>query len=108
MPREFDLKIGDAATVNGGEDLTVVGLYHCGSLLLDVAIIVDQEFVRQVSRFDPYTVCSFYVEPTGEIPNDEIVAQDAGSVSRSVAVCLDADIADLRWQPVRKLVQQQR
>lgn len=73
IAEEFDLKIGDTLTVNG-EDLTVVGLYHCGSLLLDVAIIVDQEFVRQVSRFDPYTVCSFYVEPTGEIPNDEIVA----------------------------------
>lgn len=73
IAEEFDLKIGDTLTVNG-EDLTVVGFYHCGSLLLDVAIIVDQEFVRQVSRFDPYTVCSFYVEPTGEIPNDEIVA----------------------------------
>ena len=73
IAEEFDLKVGDTLTVNG-EDLTVVGFYHCGSLLLDVAIIVDQEFVRQVSRFDPYTVCSFYVEPTGEIPNDEIVA----------------------------------
>ncbi len=73
IAEEFGLKIGDTLTVNG-EDLTVVGFYHCGSLLLDVAIIVDQEFVRQVSRFDPYTVCSFYVEPTGEIPNDEIVA----------------------------------
>jgi putative ABC transport system permease protein len=73
IAEEFDLQIGDTLTVNG-EALTVVGFYHCGSLLLDVAIIVDQEFVRQVSRFDPYTVCSFYVEPTGEIPNDEIVA----------------------------------
>lgn len=73
IAEEFDLQIGDTLTVNG-EELTVVGFYHCGSLLLDVAIIVDQDFVRQVSRFDPYTVCSFYVEPTGEIPNDEIVA----------------------------------
>ena len=41
IAEEFDLKIGDTLTVNG-EDLTVVGFYHCGSLLLDVAIIVDQ------------------------------------------------------------------
>lgn len=70
---EFDVGVGDSLTVNG-EPLTVVGIYYCGSLLLDMAVIVDQNVVREMSRFDPYTVCSFYVEPTGEIPNDEIVA----------------------------------
>ncbi len=73
IAEEFDLGLGDTFVVNG-EELTVVGIYYCGSLLLDIAIIVDQEYVRQASRFDPNTVCSFYVEPTGEIPNEEIVA----------------------------------
>ncbi|MHC4879752.1 MAG: ABC transporter permease [Planctomycetota bacterium] len=73
IAEEFELELGDTFVVNG-EELTVVGIYYCGSLLLDIAIIVDQEYVRQASRFDPNTVCSFYVEPTGEIPNEEIVA----------------------------------
>ncbi|MBI1312869.1 FtsX-like permease family protein [bacterium] len=73
IAEEFNVGLGDLLIVNG-EKLKVVGIYFCGSLLLDMAIVVDQDFVRQISRFDPYTVCSFYVEPTGEIPNDEIVA----------------------------------
>lgn len=72
IAEEFEVGIGDKLTVNNVE-LEVVGLYYCGSLLLDMAIIVDQELLRQVTRFDPNTVCSFYVEPTGEISNDEIV-----------------------------------
>ena len=72
IAEEFKLKLGSSFRVNGA-DLNVVGIYHCGSLLLDIAIIVDQGLVRKISLFDPRTVCSFYVEPTGEIPNDELV-----------------------------------
>lgn len=69
---EFKVGIGDTLVVNGAE-FKLVGIYHCGSLLLDVAIIVDQPIVRQMSLFDPAVVCSFYVEPTGEVPNDKLV-----------------------------------
>jgi putative ABC transport system permease protein len=72
IAEEFNVGIGDSFKVNGA-DLEVVGIYYCGSLLLDVAIIVEQPIVRQMSLFDPGVVCSFYVEPTGEIPNDTIV-----------------------------------
>lgn len=69
---EFEVGIGDQLVVNGAE-FELVGIYHCGSLLLDVAIIVEQPIVRQMSLFDPDVVCSFYVEPTGEVPNDKLV-----------------------------------
>jgi putative ABC transport system permease protein len=69
---EFKVGIGDSLTVNGA-GFEVIGIYYCGSLLLDVAIIVEQPIVRQMSLFDPGVVCSFYVEPTGEISNEKIV-----------------------------------
>jgi len=72
IAEEFDAGVGDKLTVNG-VDFEIVGIYHCGSLLLDIAIIVDQPIVRQMSLFDPDVVCSFYVEPTGEIPNEKLV-----------------------------------
>lgn len=72
IAEEFEVGVGDSLTVNGA-DFEVVGIYYCGSLLLDVAIIVEQPIVRQMSLFDPAVVCSFYVEPTGEIPNEKIV-----------------------------------
>lgn len=72
IAEEFDVNVGDSITANGA-DFEIVGIYYCGSLLLDMAIIVDQPIVRQMSLFDPGVVCSFYVEPTGEISNDKLV-----------------------------------
>jgi putative ABC transport system permease protein len=72
IAEQFKVGLGDTLNVNGA-DFEIVGIYHCGSLLLDVAIVVDQPIVRQMSLFDPATVCSFYAEPTGEIPNEELV-----------------------------------
>lgn len=72
IAEEFEVGIGDSIVVNG-VSFEVVGLYHCGSLLLDIAIVAEQSLVRQMSLFDPEIVCSFYVEPTGDVPNDELV-----------------------------------
>ena len=72
IAEEFEVGIGDSITANGA-DFEIVGIYYCGSLLLDMAIIVDQPIVRQMSLFDPGVVCTFYVEPTGEISNDKLV-----------------------------------
>ena len=72
IAEEFEVGVGDSITANGA-DFEIVGIYYCGSLLLDMAIIVDQPIVRQMSLFDPGVVCSFYVEPTGEISNDKLV-----------------------------------
>ena len=72
IAEEFEVGVGDSIKANGA-DFEIVGIYYCGSLLLDMAIIVDQPIVRQMSLFDPGVVCSFYVEPTGEISNDKLV-----------------------------------
>lgn len=72
IAEEFEVGVGDSINANGA-DFEIVGIYYCGSLLLDMAIIVDQPIVRQMSLFDPGVVCSFYVEPTGEISNDKLV-----------------------------------
>lgn len=72
IAEEFEVGVGDSITANGA-DFEIVGIYYCGSLLLDMAVIVDQPIVRQMSLFDPGVVCSFYVEPTGEISNEKIV-----------------------------------
>ncbi len=74
IAEENKLKLGDTFKVNG-IDLKVVGIYHCGSLLLDVAIVVDQGFLRGLNLFDAGSVCSYYVEPTGEIPNERLAEQ---------------------------------
>ncbi len=58
---EFDIKLGDSMVING-HPFTVVGFYHTGSLLLDVAIITDIDVFRNVARFDPQTISSLYIE----------------------------------------------
>ncbi|MFP6765827.1 MAG: ABC transporter permease [Planctomycetaceae bacterium] len=70
--REFEVGIDDTFVVNGRR-LNIVGLYFAGSLLLDSTIIADAEVVRQMSLFDRNTISSFYVEPTGDLPNEELI-----------------------------------
>ena len=73
IAEEVNKDVGDTIRVNG-HDLTIVGIYHCGSLLLDVAIIVDIDQLRAITRFDPATVCCFYIEPAGRVDDDELAA----------------------------------
>lgn len=89
IAEEFEVGVGDSMIVNG-VSFEIVGLYHCGSLLLDVAIVADQELVRQMSLFDPEVVCSFYVEPNGDTTADELVL-------RIRELFRDRDLAN--WQP---------
>ncbi len=74
IAEENKVGVGDHFVVNG-IDLEIVGIYHCGSLLLDVAIVVDQSYLRGLGLFDPGAVCSFYVEPTGEVPTEQLAEQ---------------------------------
>ena len=69
---EFEIGVGDSFIVNGRE-LEIVGIYFCGSLLLDSAIVADADIIREISLFDENTLSSFYVEPTGEIPVDDLI-----------------------------------
>ena len=65
-------QVGDQIEVNG-QQMKIVGLYECGSILLDVAIILDIDVVRDITRFDPQTVSCFYIEQTGDLKNEVIV-----------------------------------
>lgn len=71
-------QVGDSISINGA-DFTVVGIYHCGSLMLDVTILLDGDTVRQLGWFDSQAVSGFYLEPDGTVSNDDIarIATDA-------------------------------
>ena len=67
----FHKKIGDPLRVDGF-DLTIVGIYHCGSLLLDVAIVLDGAGVRRISKFDDALVSSIYIESDGTLTKSQL------------------------------------
>jgi putative ABC transport system permease protein len=71
IAQEFGKTLGDTLKVNG-YDVTIVGTYYCGSMLLDVSILMDIGSVRSISRFDPESVSVFYVETTGTRGDDEL------------------------------------
>ena len=71
---EFNKTIGDKLVANGAE-LTIIGIYHCNMLLLDVAIIVDIDQIRAITQFNPDSVCNYYIEQTGEVGDDELIEQ---------------------------------
>lgn len=73
IAEEFNVDVGDKLTVNGYE-LTIVGIYHCGSLLLDVTIVLDIDQVRAMSLFDKQSVSAYYMEQTGTVDDDTIIA----------------------------------
>lgn len=89
IAEEFSKGVGDSLKVNG-YDLKIVGIYHCGSMLLDVAIILDIEQVRSMSRVDPQTVSCFYIEQSGTV-DDETLAKSIRQAFRGRE--LD------QWQP---------
>ena len=61
------VKAGSGKVTVNGRELEIVGIYFCGSLLLDSAIVADADVIREISLFDENTLSSFYVEPTGEV-----------------------------------------
>ena len=61
VAEEFNAKVGDTMSING-VDFQVIGIYHTGSLLLDVALLTDISVFRELARFDPQTVSSLYIE----------------------------------------------
>ena len=71
---ELNKTIGDSFVANGSE-LTIVGIYHCNMLLLDVSMILDIDQVRTITRFNPDSVCNYYIEQTGEVSDDELIVQ---------------------------------
>ena len=66
--------VGAALRVDGF-DLTIVGIYRCGSLLLDVAIVLDGSAARKIGKFEENLVTSIYFEPDGTVSNKQLIAQ---------------------------------
>lgn len=71
IAEQFNRHVGDTLTVNGVE-LTIVGLYHCGSMILDVNVLVDLDTVRDMARIDRQTVNAFYVEGDHSVSDDDL------------------------------------
>ncbi|MDB5336191.1 MAG: hypothetical protein JWN70_1810 [Planctomycetaceae bacterium] len=71
IAEEFHKEVGDILYVDG-QDLEIVGIYHCGSLLLDVAIILDIGQVRPLARMEGPFVSAFYIEPDANVDREEL------------------------------------
>jgi putative ABC transport system permease protein len=53
--------VGDTILANGNS-LNVVGIYECGSMLLDCNLLLDISALRRIARYDPNSVSCYYVE----------------------------------------------
>lgn len=68
----FHKRVGDQLRVDR-HDLTIVGIYRCDSLLLDVAIVLDSDAVRTIGKIDPEYITSVYFEPDGTVSNSQLI-----------------------------------
>ncbi len=73
IAEEFQKKLGDTLRVDGN-NLTIVGIYDCNSLFLDVTIILDIDEVRRISRTGADTVSAYYVELESTANSDDVIA----------------------------------
>src|SRR5690606_23467258 len=62
IAEEYKVGLGDELSINGFPH-EIVGVYRTGSLLLDVAVVVDINEVRRMTGFPADLVTSFYIEP---------------------------------------------
>ncbi|HVJ84794.1 MAG TPA: FtsX-like permease family protein [Caulifigura sp.] len=54
-------KLGDTIRANGNA-LNIVGIYECGTLLLDCNVLIDMDTLRRLARYDEGSVSCYYVE----------------------------------------------
>ncbi len=71
IAEEYKAKLGDTLMINEFPH-EIVGIYETGSLLLDVAVVLDMEQVRQMAGFAADSVTSFYIEPHSGVNKDEL------------------------------------
>ncbi|QDT36441.1 ABC transporter permease [Stratiformator vulcanicus] len=88
IAEEFGATVGDVLTPNGVE-CKIVGIYSVGSILVDVAIVLDVDMVRQITRYDPETVSAFYIEAA------------PGAEPKAVAERISDNFADRAIEPWR-------
>ena len=73
IQNEFKLELNDKFPLNGRE-VTVVGVYETGSLLIDVTVLMDIGAVREMARFEESAVSAYYVEAEGD-NNEDVIAR---------------------------------
>jgi putative ABC transport system permease protein len=85
IARGFNKTVGDDLLCDGRR-LHIVGIYNTGLPLLDVAIILDLDSLRQMTRFDPRSVGVFYLETSDPELDDEAVKRriEAHFAKRSI------------------------
>lgn len=66
-------KVGDTIRI-GGRPFEIIGLYEAGSMLIDVVIVMDVATARDVLKFSPDQVSSYYIECQDPTRNDEVSA----------------------------------
>ncbi|NOX55840.1 MAG: ABC transporter permease, partial [Planctomycetes bacterium] len=74
IAEQYHKSVGQTLTVNG-HDLTIVGVYHTGSPLLDATIVADIDLIRSMSRANAEVVSCFYVEPEEGVRATELKAR---------------------------------
>ena len=70
-------KVGDTLAI-GGQPFQVIGLYDAGSMLIDGVIVMDIATAREVLKFSPDLVSSYYIEAREVAQNDAVAAAIQG------------------------------
>ncbi len=71
IAEEHHKKVGDKLSINGIE-FEIVGMYHVGSLMLDIAILLDGDTLRKLGWFEMQAVSGFYIEPDVGALNEDV------------------------------------
>jgi putative ABC transport system permease protein len=71
---QYNVSVGQSLLVDG-QRFEIVGVYETGSILLDVAILLDNQIVRSMARFPSDTINSFYVEPSPGVERETLMAE---------------------------------
>lgn len=74
IAEEHKKQVGETINITG-VDCPIVGVYHSGSMMIDVSILMDLGSVRRTTRSSSDTVSCFYVEADGSIPKRDLKAQ---------------------------------
>ena len=69
---EFQSGLGKLLTVNGRE-LRIVGVYECDSLLLNIAIVLDIDMVREMTRMSAQSVSNYYIQQSGTVADEQLI-----------------------------------
>ncbi len=72
IAEEYHVGVGDSLDINEYRH-HIVGIYETGSLLLDVAVVLDIEEVRKMTGFPEDSVTSYYIEPQPGVDKQKLV-----------------------------------